>query len=53
MHIIIIFAAFAVIGYFAAKSARYGALSGSEAVIFALLTAGFAGYLIYAITVLF
>ena len=52
MHIKIIFVAVAVIAYFALKAARYGALSTSEIMIFALVCAAFTGYLIYAITLL-
>jgi hypothetical protein len=47
MYTIILFVLISVLGYFAIKAARYGKLNISEVPIFAILSAGLAGYIIF------
>jgi hypothetical protein len=47
MYTIILFVLIAVLGYFAIKSARYGRLNIGEIPVFAILSVGLAGYIIF------
>jgi hypothetical protein len=49
MHIFILAAAVIIIGFFAIKAARYGALGINEIKTFAVIMTAFAGYLIYLV----
>jgi hypothetical protein len=53
MYTIILFVLIAVLSYFAIKAARYGKLNIGEIPIFAILSAGLAGYIIFLIVGVF